>query len=91
MFEIIKHMISNQNQFASGGLLVMIIGGVGVFLRSLPAFLWSVMVRQTTVMITVKDDDAAFQWVKEWFLEQPFLKRYAMWIWIPRCGEQRSP
>jgi chaperone BCS1 len=25
--------------------------------------------------ITVKDDDAAFSWVKEWFLEQKFLKR----------------
>jgi chaperone BCS1 len=27
------------------------------------------------MMITVKDDDAAFVWVKEWFLEQAFLKR----------------
>jgi len=26
-------------------------------------------------MITVKDDDLAFVWVKEWFLEQKFLKR----------------
>ena len=25
--------------------------------------------------ITVKDDDAAFEWVKEWFLEQKFMKR----------------
>jgi chaperone BCS1 len=27
------------------------------------------------MMITVTDDDAAFVWVKEWFLEQDFLKR----------------
>ena len=27
------------------------------------------------MMVTVKDDDAAFVWVKEWFLEQDFLKR----------------
>src|SRR5207248_2128069 len=26
-------------------------------------------------MITVKDDDAAFVWMKEWFSEQSFLKR----------------
>lgn len=75
MFAFISHLLSGQNQFASGGLLLMLIGGVGVFLRSLPEYLWSVCVQQTTMTITVKDDDAAFQWVKEWFLEQKFLKR----------------
>ena len=25
--------------------------------------------------LTIKDDDAAFRWVKEWFLDQQFLKR----------------
>src|SRR5258707_3216444 len=27
------------------------------------------------MMITVSDDDDSFVWVKEWFLEQAFLKR----------------
>jgi mitochondrial chaperone BCS1 len=75
MFEFLKHLLSSQNQFASGGLLLMIVGSVGVFLRSLPVRLWEWIVQQTTMMITVKDDDAAFQWVKEWFLEQEFLSR----------------
>jgi chaperone BCS1 len=75
MFELLKHLLGGQNQFASGGLLLMIVGGIGVFLRALPARLWSWLVGQTTMMITVKDDDAAFVWVKEWFLEQKFLKR----------------
>lgn len=75
MFAFVKHLLSGQNQFASGGLLLMLIGSVGVFLRSLPEHLRSLLVRQTTMTITVKDDDAAFQWVKEWFLEQNFLKR----------------
>ena len=75
MFAFLKHLLSGQNQFASGGLLLMLIGSVGVFLRSLPEYLWDLLVRQTTMTITVKDDDAAFQWVKEWFLEQRFLER----------------
>ena len=75
MRDVLKHLLSGQNQFASGGLLLMIFGSVGVFLRSLPEFLWSWLVRQFTLTITVKDDDAAFAWVKEWFLEQPFSKR----------------
>src|SRR6185503_17660257 len=72
---IVKEVLSTQNQFASGGLLLMIVGSIGVFLRQLPARAWSWMVRQSTMYITVKDDDAAFYWVKEWFVEQGFVNR----------------
>ncbi len=75
MFEFLKHVLSGQNQFASGGLLLMLLGSVGVFLRRLPEQLGSWFAHQTTMMITVKDDDDSFVWVKEWFLEQKFLKR----------------
>ena len=75
MFDFLKHIMDSQNQFASGGLLLMVIGSVGVFLRALPEHLWDWLVAQTTMTVTVKDDDEAFTWVKEWFLEQEFLKR----------------
>ena len=68
-------MLTGENAFASGGLLLMIIGGVSVWLRAVPERVWYWSVRQATMMITVNDDDAAFVWVKEWFLEQEFLKR----------------
>ena len=75
MRELLKLIFSGQNQFASGGLLLMIVGSVGVFLRSLPRRLWDWIESQATMMVTVKDDDSAFTWVKEWFVEQPFLAR----------------
>jgi chaperone BCS1 len=75
MFEFFRKLLNGQNQFASGGLLLMLLGGVGVFLRSLPITLWHWIQRQGTLTITVKDDDQAFTWIKEWFLEQKFLKR----------------
>src|SRR5262249_15943764 len=75
MLDFLKHILSGENQFASGGLLLMIVGGIGVYLRAVPLQLWSWIVRQSVMMITVKDDDMAFRWVKEWFLEQEFLKR----------------
>src|SRR4029077_18806609 len=75
MLGLLKTMLSGQNAFASGGLMLMIIGGLSVYLRAVPEKLWRWIVGQTTMVITVKDDDAAFVWVKEWFLEQKFLAR----------------
>jgi chaperone BCS1 len=74
MLHLLKTLFAGQNQFASGGLLLMIIGGLSVYLRAMPETIWFWLLEQTTMMITVKDDDAAFVWVKEWFLEQKFLK-----------------
>ena len=75
MFNFLRSVFAGQNQFASGGMILMIIGGLSVYLRAVPETLWDWIVGQTTMMITVKDDDVAFVWVKEWFLEQKFLKR----------------
>ena len=75
MLEFVKEILGGQNQFAAGGMLLMLVGGVAVYLREIPERLWQWVVAQTTMMVTVKDDDSAFQWVKEWFLEQEFVKR----------------
>jgi chaperone BCS1 len=75
MWQLIRSVLTGQNQFASGGMLLMLIGGLGVYLRAVPEKIWEWLVSQTTMTITVTDDDAAFVWVKEWFLAQNFLKR----------------
>lgn len=75
MPEFLKELLNGHNQFASGGLLLMILGSIGIFLRSLPQRLWSWIEEQATMTVTVKDDDDAFVWVKEWFLDQEFLRR----------------
>ena len=68
VLNLLKHLITGQNQFASGGLFFMLLGSAGVFLRAVPGCLWAWLVEQTTMAVTVKDDDAAFTWVKEWLL-----------------------
>ena len=75
MFAFIKNILSGRNQFASDGLLLLLAGGLGVYLRVVPEKLMEWCVNQITLSITVKDDDVAFAWVKEWLLEQKFLKR----------------
>jgi mitochondrial chaperone BCS1 len=75
MFAFITNILSGRNQFASDGLLLLLAGGLGVYLRAVPEKLLEWCVNQITLSITVKDDDVAFVWVKEWLLEQKFLKR----------------
>ena len=75
MFVFIRTILNGRNQFASDGLLLLLAGGLGVYLRAVPEKLLEWCVSQITLSITVKDDDVAFVWVKEWLLEQKFLKR----------------
>jgi chaperone BCS1 len=63
VFEFVKGALAGQNQFASGGLLLMIVGAIGVYVRSLPLRLWSWVIYQTTMMLTVTDDDAGWIWI----------------------------
>ncbi len=75
MLELLKNMLTGRNQFASGGLLLMMIGALSVYLHAVRRVMWDWIVSQVTMMVTVTDDDTAFVWMKEWFLEQKFLKR----------------
>lgn len=67
--------LMGSNQFASGGLLLMVVGAIMALLRKLPEKLWLLIVKHATVSITIKDDDSAFMWVKEWFINQPFTQK----------------
>jgi mitochondrial chaperone BCS1 len=91
VLELLNRALGEQNQFASGGLLLMIVGAIGVYLRSFPMRLWSWLAYQCTLLLTVNDDDTAFEWVKEWFLEQKFLTR-VRWLDLDTSlrGEEAS-
>src|SRR6201989_994593 len=75
MLDFLKHVLGGQNQFASGGLLLMIVGAIAAYLRAIPRRLWYWLESQFFLMITVKEGDMAFRWVKEWMLDQEYLKR----------------
>ena len=51
MLEILKNMLTGRNEFASGGLLLMIVGALSVYLRAVPERLWYWIVGQTTMVI----------------------------------------
>jgi len=49
MWEVLKLIFAGQNQFASGGLVLMVVGAIGVYLRALPRRLWNWIVNQSTL------------------------------------------
>lgn len=72
---VIKTFLNNPNQFASGGILLMALGAAGAMLRKIPSRIWQWCVHQTTVTLSVTDDQRAFYWLKIWLEGQRIMKR----------------
>ena len=57
------------NQFASGGLLVLVGGYLLVAFRDLPRLLWQGFLLQFTVVVEARNNDEAFHWIQDWLDE----------------------
>ena len=76
MLEFLKHVLSGPEPVRLGRIAAHDRWRrLGHTCARFPARIWYWIVEQTTLSITVKDEDAAFHWVKQWFAEQKFLKR----------------
>jgi chaperone BCS1 len=64
-----------HNQFFSGGLTLMVIGGAVALLRRLPGMLWGFVVRRLSISVEIPDRDPAFRWVQAWVAEQRYARR----------------
>lgn len=63
------------NQFLSGGLVLMIVGGIIAYCRPLPGRLWALIQRQCTVSIEIHERDTAHYWIMLWLEQQPYSRR----------------
>jgi chaperone BCS1 len=68
-------MFAGSNQFLSGGLVLMILGGLVASLRRVPMKLWEWFLRYFSVTLTVTSDDYTFNWFLLWLNKQPYVKR----------------
>lgn len=68
----IAQQVLHSNQFASGGLLLMVIGAAGAAARKVPSRMLDWLMNQASITVTVKDDDSIFGWIKLWFSTQKF-------------------
>lgn len=74
--KITSHLLSGNNQFASGGLLLMVIGGIVAAMKSIPGRIYDWFTRQFTLTLTITDEQEAFLWFKWWFHNQEYSKRF---------------
>src|SRR5438128_8733670 len=59
------------NAFASGGLILLLVGGLAASLRSVPGRIWRVIRQHLILQVQVTSDDPAYEWLEEWVAKQP--------------------
>lgn len=73
--KLYETLLHNQNQFASGGILLMALGSIIAMLRNIPTRIWEWFKGQVTINMTITDDSSAFKWVVYWYSKQKHSKR----------------
>lgn len=72
---IFNTFFHNPNQFASGGFLLMLVGGLAAYFRSLPEKIYEHILHLFSMTVTITDDSQAFIWFKWWFREHERSKK----------------
>ncbi len=77
MIDTIIEFLKGQldNQFATGGFLLIAAGVVFAYLRLVPQYLWAYLERRFITTIDITDHDDAFYWIKDWLSKQPYMKK----------------
>jgi chaperone BCS1 len=69
--------IMANNQFASGGLVLMLLGSVLAICRNIPELLWAWLMRRLFLDITILQKDDAFDWIETWLARHNYSERKA--------------
>lgn len=60
----------NGNQFLSGGLVLMVLGGVMMWLRTLPRKIIEFFERFFLIRMEILDEDEAYSWMQVWLADR---------------------
>lgn len=77
---MIESIISffHDNQFLSGGFLLMVSGAAMAMLRAVPARMWGWIKKRFILSVDVTNDDPIFEWLALWLANHPYSKRARM-------------
>lgn len=81
-----------NNQFASGGLILMALGFMAHYCRAIPTWIASQMKAQLFIELDVSDRDQAFFWIDQWLSGIAYGKRSRLLtVSSKRCESGKRP
>lgn len=76
LYEALLNAITNQqNQFLSGGLVLMLVGAVAAYARRLPGRIYHWTLNRFIITLDITNEDPAFFWMAGWLSTQPYSRR----------------
>jgi chaperone BCS1 len=69
-----------ENNFFSGGLILMLAGGAVAYFREVPGQIWSWVKSRIVIEVDILDRDAAFDWLDDWLSRHPYAQDKARWL-----------
>lgn len=79
-----------ENQFATGGVVVVAFGALIALMRNLPFTVWHFIRRRVVIVVDVADHDDAFGWIVLWLWNHEYTKRSKMLTLSTRRGGWRN-
>ena len=70
-----SNLLASNNQFLQGGLVLGLLGGMMVWMKSMPRKLWDWFLRAFTVNVDVISSDATYKWILLWLNQQSYISR----------------
>jgi len=64
-----------DNEFFSGGMILMLLGGTAAYFRKVPELIWNWFLKQVSVEIQVHNTNSVFWMLIEWMEKQGFNKK----------------
>lgn len=77
MWQTLHDLVATQleNQFFSGGALIVLITGVLASMRKLPVMLGKLLVRRLVTTVDVSESDQSFFWLQAWLSDHPYTRK----------------
>lgn len=77
----LKELFAN-NQFLSGGFLLMVLGAAAAYARDVPRKFFRWLRRRLFLDFEVQMHDRSFAWVNEWLAAQSYTQNWSRWLTI---------